>query len=109
MKLLTCKNYGDTDLKSIIQNDKSYCYIHRNYLGVDVNASQEHHCLHGFGRRKVADADGLTVYLCEKCHRLLHDKGFHDKDMEQLAEKTWLEHYNKSIEDFIQRYGRNYL
>jgi uncharacterized protein (DUF1330 family) len=29
--------------------------------------------------------------------------------MEQLAEKTWLEHYNKTVEDFIKRYGKNYL
>lgn len=96
-------------MQSIIQSDKSYCYIHREYFGVDVNATAEHHCLYGFGRRKLADADGLTVYLCEKCHRLLHDKGFYDNELEQLAERAWLKHYHKTISDFIVRYGKNYI
>ena len=94
--------------KSII-TDSDECFIHKRFYDLETQGTERHHCLHGFGRRKLADADGLTVYLCEKCHRLLHDKGFHDEDLEQLAEKTWLEHYNKSIEDFIQRYGKNYL
>jgi hypothetical protein len=40
---------------------------------------------------------------------MLHLHGEHKEELQQLAEKTWLEHYNKSIEDFIQRYGKNYL
>lgn len=96
-------------MKSIIQNDDTYCYIHREYMGVDAPAQHLHHCLHGYGRRKLADQDGLTVNLCQKCHSRLHDKGEHDLDLEIIAEKAYLSHYNKSIEDFIARYGKNYI
>lgn len=96
-------------MESIIQNDDTYCYIHREYMGVDVPAQHLHHCLHGYGRRKLADQDGLTVNLCQKCHSRLHDKGFYDNELEQLAERTWLKHYNKTIDDFIVRYGKNYI
>ena len=27
----------------------------------------------------------------------------------RVAEETWCKHYNKTKEDFIRRYGRNYL
>lgn len=63
----------------------------------------------GTAKRKLADQDGLTVHLCHYHHFTLHRYGMHKEELQQLAEKTWLEHYKKSIEDFIQRYGRNYL
>jgi hypothetical protein len=40
---------------------------------------------------------------------MLHLNGEHKEELQQLAEKTWLEHYNKTVEDFIKRYGKNYL
>lgn len=63
----------------------------------------------GTAKRKLADQDGLTVHLCHYHHFMLHRHGLHKEELQQLAEKTWLEHYKKSIEDFIKRYGRNYL
>jgi hypothetical protein len=29
--------------------------------------------------------------------------------LKQECEKAWLDHYGKTKEDFIRRYGRNYL
>lgn len=96
--------------KSIIQTtDTNLCFIHKNYLGVDVNAVHEHHCLHGTAKRKLADEDGLTVNLCAACHSALHDKGLYDLKLQQLAEQTWLKHYDKTVEDWIKRYDKNYL
>ena len=95
--------------KSIMQSDKSYCFIHRCYLNTYVPAVHEHHCIHGNANRKWADCDGLTVYLCYDCHSALHDKGIHDKDLQELAEKTWLEYYGKTIPDWISRYGKNFI
>lgn len=96
-------------MDSILQDDKSYCYIHKNYLGITIPAQHEHHCIHGNANRKLADEDGLTVFLCVSCHSALHDKGIYDLKLQQLAEVTWLEQYNKTVEDWIKRYGKNYL
>ena len=93
--------------KSIIDNSE-YCFICKRWHDINIQANHIHHCLHGSNRKK-ADADGLTVPLCYRCHTLLHDKGYHDKDLQQIAEQAYLDHYNASIEDFIQRYGKNYL
>ncbi len=31
-----------------------------------------HHCVFGVGRRNLSDEDGLTMPLCESCHRAIH-------------------------------------
>lgn len=95
--------------KSIIQEDKTYCFIHSKYFHCYIPAVHEHHCIHGIANRKLADKDGLTVFLCMSCHSLLHDKKRFDLELKQLAEQVWLEHYNKTIEDWIERYGKNFL
>lgn len=95
-------------MKSIITDDDR-CFIHRIYLCVDIPGTEEHHCIHGFANRKLADKDGLTVKLCHVCHRLLHDKGYHDKDLQRIAQESWMKHNNKSEKDFIVRYGKSYL
>lgn len=95
--------------KSIIQSDSDYCYIHMKYLGVYVKASEEHHCCPGTARRKLAEEDGLKIYLCSSCHRQLHDHNVHYNDILQEAEKAWLHVYGKTKDDWIQRYIKNYL
>lgn len=95
-------------MKSIITDD-DWCFIHRIYLHADIPGTENHHCIHGFANRKLADADGLTVRLCHNCHRLLHDKGYHDKDLQRMAQECWMQENNKTKEDFIKRYGKSYL
>ena len=90
-------------MKSIISNKKE-CFICKSMYGLEV-----HHCIHGYGRRKLADADGLTVYLCHVCHRNLHDLSIHDRDLQMLAQKRWQEHNHKTVADFRARYGKSYL
>lgn len=94
-------------MKSII-DDSENCYICQNFKGITTKATDTHHCI-GAANRKKATADGLTVRLCRQCHRLLHDQNLHYRDLQQIAERTYLEHYNKTVDDFIKRYGKNYL
>ena len=92
---------------SIISNDKK-CYI----CGTNQNLHL-HHVIFGKNRRK-ADDDGLTVYLCYYHHEGtdgVHGLKGHELDMKlkMIAEQRWLEFYNKTVDDFIKRYGKNYL
>ena len=71
-----------------------------------------HHILGG-ANRKFSDEDGLFVYLPPELHNM-SDKGIHfDKEFmdyaHKVGQKAWMEHYNKTTEDFIKRYGKNYL
>lgn len=68
-----------------------------------------HHMLHG-SMRALAEEDGLTTLLCHRCHMKLHDTGWHDRDLQREAEEMWLlQDHLRSVNDFIARYGKNYL
>lgn len=87
-------------MKSIIQTANE-CYICGRQDGL-----QTHHCWHG-PNRSNADADGLTVRLCYLCHMRLHDKGLYDRDLMEIAETAYRQHYKATKEDFIKRYGKS--
>ena len=92
---------------SIIQDTKE-CFI----CG-DKNNLHFHHIIFG-KNRKLADEDGLTIYLCYDHHegtRGVHGKLGHKLDIElkQIAEEKWLNYYKKTTEEWIKRYGRNWL
>jgi hypothetical protein len=90
---------------SIITDNMDECYI------CGRPATQKHEVIYGRNRKNSME-DGLVIPLCMNCHT--GDNGVHnnkklDNDLHQLAEIRWLKHYNKTIEDFIKRYGRNYV
>ena len=75
-----------------------------------ARATDIHHCLHGIGRRRLADKDGLTVPLCRSCHERLHSSSGHEMDLryKKLGEIYFLQS-GHTVDDFIVRYGKNYL
>lgn len=84
---------------SLITNDWEHCYICGAY------PSDVHHCLHG-SYRKLADKYHLVVPLCHICHTNLHDHGFKDKYLQQIAQVSFEEHY--SNKEFMKLFGRNF-
>lgn len=74
--------------------------------------SHKHHVFGG-ANRKLSEKDGLYFYLRPEMHDM-SDKGIHfNKNFMNYAHKVgqraWQEYYNKTKEDFIARYGKNYL
>ena len=93
---------------SIMQKNKE-CFKCKTTYGLEY-----HHCIFGTSKRKKSDEDGLTVWLCNEHHRGdfgVHGKNGHEFDLylKKIAQKRWMEFYNKTTEQFIKRYGRNYL
>lgn len=91
-----------------IISDKKECYVCKNKYNLHL-----HHIIYG-KNRKNADKDKLVVYLCYEHHEGtngVHGKNGHDLDMKlkQVAEKRWIEYYKKDVNDFIKRYGKNYI
>lgn len=94
-------------MKSIINIEKQ-CYI----CGTTINLHL-HHILFGKNRKK-ADEDGLVIYLCYYHHEGtygVHGKNGHELDLKlkQIAEERWCKFYNKTPQQFIKRYGKNYI
>lgn len=91
--------------RSIMMNlDNDVCFL----CGRRGNV-QCHHVMHGSANRKLAEQDGLMVNLCFSCHHILHDTGRGDKELMKVAEARWLDYNFACVDDFIARYGKNYL
>ena len=95
-------------MRSIMQTRKE-CYVCYDTSNLEI-----HHSLYGTANRKLAEKDGLKVWLCAEHHRGdygVHGKYGHTIDslLKSEAQQIWMGHYNKTKEDFISRYGRNYL
>ena len=99
------------------KNKKDFCIMPKNnsYSTVRTEVYCERHEVY-FSKayRQKSIDDGLIVFLTRESHR--GTNGVHGKNgdklnrqLKRLAEKAWTSYYNKTKEDFIARYGRNYL
>lgn len=78
--------------------------------------TEEHHVFHGTANRKIADREGLTVYVCRKCHELIHRNVEEDLKLEREAQGVWEEHYmeqghtaEEARAEFMRLFGKNYI
>lgn len=74
---------------------------------------EHHHCIGG-PNRKLADKDGLWVWLCPDCHRGRYGvHGYEGADrkraLQRAAEYAYRTQNNASKMDFVGRYGKSYL
>lgn len=87
--------------------------MHECFLCGSTYQMELHHVFGGANKSK-SEEDELMVWLCRKCHHEVHHgahrSGEFMKYLRQYGEKLWLcNNPDKTIEDFIERYGRNYL
>lgn len=93
---------------SIITNDLEHCIECGRY------SIELHEVFFGVANRHKSIEDGLVIPLCHKYHHNGNLIGIHqdiklNMKYRKIAEKRWLEYYNKTIDDFRKRYGCNYL
>lgn len=91
-------------MKSIMQTDDNYCYLCGKY-----GANHTHHVCNGTANRKKSEEDGLKVRVHSRCHEYIHTHELTDLNLKAKAQRIWQEHYKKTKEDFIKRYGISYI
>lgn len=90
---------------SILQSDTSYCYL----TFVSSGKLDRHEIFHGAYRVKSKEL-GLWVMLSHDVHMRLHNRSPEtDRQLKRIAQMIAMEHYGWSTEDFIQRFGKNYI
>lgn len=78
--------------------------------------SERNEIFGGVRNRKKCIEDGLVIFLTPYMHRT-GKLSFHKNpkfwkeivEIQKIAEQTWCDYYKKTKEDFLARYGRNYL
>lgn len=75
---------------------------------------ERHEVFFGRAYRQKSIKDGLVVFLTENDHR--GTNGVHGKNGNKLnkylkkkAQEAWMKYYKKTKEEFIQKYGQNFL
>jgi hypothetical protein len=72
--------------------------------------THKHH-IFGAYNRKRSDKDGLFVYLCPECHMKLHDRPKFELyvRLKEIGQIAWMREYQKTKDDFIKEYGKNFI
>ena len=90
-----------------ILQSKKQCYV----CGTENNI-HIHEVYFGKNRQRSIK-DGCCVYLCGRHHNQSNE-GVHfnhelDLKLKKIYENKWLEVYNKTVDDFIREYGKNWI
>ena len=101
-------------MKSIIQSDKSHCFICGRNARADYFGLEEHHVFEGYGRRELSEQYGLKVYICgDRCHRngkqSVHKNAQVDRALKEVVQTRAMQYYGWTIEQFIEIIGKSYL
>lgn len=93
---------------SIMPNRSPY-FSNKRFPG-----SERHEIFEGrTGNRDKSIEDGLVIFTTPELHRTgknsIHLNPKQWLWLKRLGQLTWCEYYNKSEDDFRERYGRNYL
>lgn len=72
-----------------------------------------HEIFYGRKNRQKSIEDGLVIFLRPEDHNMsnhgIHFNKTFDLSAKKLAQQRYMCYYNKSTDEFIDRYGRNYL
>lgn len=93
-------------VRSLLQRNKA-CYVCGTTLNLHL-----HHIFYGTANRRLSDSDACVVYLCVYHHtgaKGVHNNRKLDLTLKARCQIEWQKQNNKTKEDFIKRYGRNYL
>jgi len=79
-----------------------------------IYANERHEVFFGRTNRQRSIRDGLVVFLTAETHRGTY--GVHGREgkefntyLKKIGQQAWQDYYNKTKEDFIKEYGKNYL
>lgn len=91
-------------LNSIVTTESDKCFVCGTTQGLEL-----HHIFFGSANRKISDKYGLTVMLCNQCHRGtsgVHHNRKLDLHIKQLAQIEFEKNF--SFEEFMKLIGKNY-
>lgn len=87
-----------------MQDDETECYLCGKYMG----RGEKHHVMNGHGYREKSEADGLFCFVHPQCHKYIHAHPITARTLKMRAQRIY-EAEIGNREEFVKRYGKNYL
>lgn len=79
------------------------------YLCDKYGALHTYHVFQGVGRRKVSDKYKAVVPLCPECHEEAHKYRIVRLTLQEQMQRELMEKYGWNTQQFISKFGKNYL
>ena len=94
-----------------MRTEKGICYLCDSW-----EYTHYHHIFHGTANRKIADREGLGVYLCRDCHEEVHRDADLNWRLQKEAQGIWEQRYieqghteEEARREFMRLFGKNYI
>ncbi len=96
--------------KSIIQEDRTHCFICGRNARADYFGLDEHH-VYGGPNRKISEKYGLKVYIChDRCHlNGVHKDAELDRTLKEVVQRRAMTYYHWTEDFFRGLIGKSYL
>lgn len=79
------------------------------YFNKKTKGCEKHHIFGGVANRPKSEEYGLFVWLTPDQHKYLHDHPSEMLKLKKIAQATFMNYYNKSIEEFISLFRKSWL
>lgn len=79
------------------------------YINKKTKGCQKHHVFGNVANRPKSEQYGLFIWLAEEQHRYLHDHPLEMIKIKKIAQATFMKCYNKTIDEFIEIFGKSWL
>ena len=79
------------------------------YSTTKIKGWEKHHIFGGVANRPKSEQYGLFVWLSEEQHKYLTDHPLENLKLKKIAQATFMNHYNKTVDEFRELFGRSWI
>lgn len=79
------------------------------YFNKKTKGCQKHHIFGNVANRPKSEQYGLFIWLTNEQHRYLHDHPLEMIKLKKIAQATFMNYYNKTINEFRELFGKSWL
>lgn len=79
------------------------------YFNKKTKGCQKHHIFGNVANRPKSEQYGLFIWLTNEQHRYLHDHPLEMIKLKKIAQATFMNYYNKTVGEFRELFGRNWI
>lgn len=90
-------------------NNVSIMPVSTLYFDKETKGCEKHHIFGGVANRPKSEQYGLFVWMTEEQHRYLHNHPLEMTKLKKIAQTIFMNHYNKSENEFKSIFGKNLL
>lgn len=90
-------------------NDISIMPTSTLYFTKKTKGCEKHHIFGGIANRPKSEKYGLFVWMTKEQHRYYTEHPLENQKLKKTAQTVFMKHYDKTVDEFREIFGRNWL